>query len=439
MSGDKRGVSPVVPYENVLSGFYSGTTGDTPLLSRSSWQERYEQQSVSGLYLHIPYCKRKCAYCDFASYSIPDSSLPLAYVKALAKQIEEVDALGLFEDIRTSYVGGGTPTTAGESLIPLVNAIARLAPIDELTVEANPESLTQSLEVRLAEAGTTRVSLGVQSAHDEELRALGRIHTASEALRALERCVNAGLRVSADLMCAIPLQTSQSWIESLERIADTGVGHVSVYPLQIEEGTPFAQRVDAGELELASDDIEAERMEEAAEVLLDYGLTRYEVASYSVPGDESLHNRLYWTGEPYLGLGHAAASMLTREGYKLLRKSARNLPELPDGASRIRLTCTTPPKQLIEEPALSAQSFDVEFLTEREAAAEDLMLGARLVDGLDPALIAYASEVLGEDRVRSCLEGLKKDGFLNDRFAPTARGWLLGNELYGRLWDLKDE
>ena len=402
----------------------------------ATWRERYVASSVAGLYLHVPYCRRKCAYCDFASFRTPDATLPAAYVNALSEQIGEADALGLFEGIRTAYVGGGTPTTAGESLVSLVSDVAHLAPLDELTVEANPESLTGGLELRLADAGATRVSLGVQSVHDEELKVLGRIHTASEALRALESCVRADLRVSADLMCAIPLQSSQSWRESLVRVADTGVGHMSVYPLQIEDGTPFARQVDACELELPTDDVEAERMEEAEDVLLDFGLSRYEVASYSVPGDESFHNQLYWTGEPYLGLGHAASSMLTREAYGRLHKAALHLPELPEDAFRVRLRCTTTPKQLIATPALADQVFEVEFLTERESVAEDLMLGARLVEGLSPMLVRYAYEVLGEDRVDDCLDGLVSDGFLTKRYSPTKRGWLLGNELYGRLWDL---
>ena len=427
MSGDKRGQSPVVPSNVLLPGILSGTTGDCPRLS----------PSATGLYLHIPYCKKKCAYCDFASYPTPDAALPAAYVEALREQVREADSFGLFEDLHTAYVGGGTPTMAGEALIPLIADVAHLAPLDELTVEANPESFTDSMPVSLTNAGATRVSIGVQSAHDPELKALGRIHTADQALSALERCVAAELRVSADLMCAIPLQTPASWQESLRQVAETGVGHVSVYPLQVEEGTPFARAVEAGELELPSNDVEAERMEEAEAVLLEYGLTRYEVASYAVPGDESLHNQLYWTGEPYLGLGHAAASMLTAEGYARLRKAAHALPELPEDTFRARLTCTTAPKQLIEAPALAAQSFDVEFLTEREATAEDLMLGARLVEGLDPALIAHACQILGTEPVMTCLSTLVADGYLTSSFAPTARGWLLGNELYSRLWDLR--
>ena len=405
----------------------------------ADWCQRYEKPSATGLYVHIPYCKRKCAYCDFASYAIGDASLPAIYAKALAEQVREADALGLFEGLETAYIGGGTPTTAGESLVSLVGKVAHLAPLEELTVEANPESLTAGLELRLAAAGATRVSLGVQSVRDDELAALGRIHTASEALRALASCVDADLRVSADLMCAIPLQTTQSWRESLKRVADTGVGHVSVYPLQVEEGTPFARAVDAGEFEFPQEDVQAERMEEAEDVLLAYGLTRYEVASYAVPGDESAHNQIYWTGEPYLGLGHAAVSMLAREGYKRLRKAVPTLPELPEDGFRVRLTCTTEPKQLIETPALAAQSFDVEFLTEREGVAEDLMLGARLVEGLDPALIAHACQTFGTERVTSCLSSLIADGFLTSAFAPTSRGWLLGNELYCRLWDLRQE
>ena len=416
---------------NEFTGFPTFELGEAV-----NWRDRYVSSSVAGLYLHIPYCRKKCAYCDFASYPTADATLPTAYVKAISEQVKQADALGLFETLQTAYVGGGTPTTAGESLVPLVTDVAHLAPLDELTVEANPESLVPGSELRLADAGVTRISLGVQSVHDAELKGLGRIHTASEALRALESCVKADLRVSADLMCAIPLQTSQSWKESLERVADTGIGHLSVYPLQIEDGTSFARAVDAGELEVPGDDVQAERMEEAEAVLLDFGLTRYEVASYSVPGDESLHNRLYWTGEPYLGLGHAASSMLTREAYTRLKTGALQLPELTKDAFRARLRCTTSPEEIIASPELATQTFDVEFLTEREAVAEDLMLASRLVEGINPLLVRYAREIIGEDTVDDCLDGLVRDAFLTKRYSPTPKGWLLGNELFGRLWDL---
>lgn len=411
----------------------------------ADWEARLSRPSVGALYVHVPFCVQKCAYCDFPSWAThAGDPLMVAYVHALESQLAEASSLGLLDNCTTAYVGGGTPTLLGaEVLGGLVQAVRAAAPgVAELTSEANPDSLSDDVLAALAAEGATRLSIGVQSLNDAELVALGRVHDAQTARERVLAAVDTGLDVSVDLMCATPEQTDALWERTVTSAIELGVGHVSVYPLSIEDGTPLAERVGDSPCPWNDEDVQALRMTRACELLLQAGLERYEVASYAKPGHACAHNEAYWTGVPYLGLGTGASSMLTREGYELLCKACPQLPVAPEDARRVRLTVTTGRQELTVHSALAALSFDIEWLSEGQAAAEDLMLGARLVAGLDSGLIAHAREVLGVQVVDATLEGLIDDGFLMEcagSLAPTMRGWLLGNELYGRLWDLAPE
>ena len=406
------------------------------------WAERYQRRDVDALYLHIPFCESRCAYCDFASWATSGSD-PLmdAYVQALRAQLTGLANLGLLGNARTAYIGGGTPSWLGaDALGSLVTCVRELCPaLAELSVEANPDSLSDEVLAALVQAGVTRVSVGVQSLDDRELHALGRIHTARQARERVRAAVATGLDVSCDLMCAIPHQTDESWGESLRGVLGLGVGHVSVYPLAIEEGTALARRVGDDEPAWNDPSVQASRMEQAGRILSAAGLTRYEVASYARPGRACVHNRAYWTGQPYLGLGTGAASLLTREGYELLRMRCPQLPMAPADVERARLTITTERREIASRPSLARLSFDVEFLSGRQALAEDLMLGARLSSGMAPALVRAAEETFGatwanarEVALGHGLVRIASDGTL----APTKAGWLLGNELYGLMWGL---
>ena len=393
-----------------------------------------------ALYLHIPFCARKCAYCDFASWATPaGDALMGAYERALEAQLDEIASLGLLEGCETAYVGGGTPTLLGEkclgSLVEKVMAVARPS---ELTCEANPDSLSDAVLLAVREAGATRLSVGVQSLDDGELCELGRLHDAACARERVKAAVASGLDVSVDLMCATPGQTPESWERSLEGAGALDVGHVSVYPLQIEEGTPLDRRYADDPCAWNDPEVQAERMTKAQAVLEAHGYSRYEVASYARPGKACRHNKVYWTGSSYLGLGTGASSMLDLDGYLRLLGVCPQLPAAPEGARRVRFTVETPRHELAADPRLSALSFSLEFLTEAQAVAEDLMLGARLVEGLRGELVARARELFGV-RFDDTVDALLARGLLaekNGRLAPTQRGWLLGNELYGALWDL---
>ena len=422
--------------------------------TQGEWAGCLARASAGALYLHVPFCARKCAYCDFASWETsPDDPLMRAYVESLLAQANLLSHAGLLDGCETAYVGGGTPTLLGGHLAALTSGAAEAIAsggggLLELTVEANPESLSDEVLAALPHAGVTRVSMGVQSLDDAELAALGRIHTATRARNRIEAVQKSGIDLSVDLMCATPGQTDASWERTLQEVTDLGVGHVSVYPLQVEDGTPMEGRVEL-ELEKSgekwpawnSDEVQASRMELAEKTLARARLSRYEVASYSTDGRECRHNIAYWTGVPYLGLGTGASSMLTRKGYERLRGACcPQLPELVGEVARVRLTIASGRAEIARDSRMESLRFSTELLDERQAAAEDLMLGARLSRGISPGLLAHARDVLGEANVDDVVsrvvgEGLAswtQDGFL----APTERGWLLGNELYGELWGL---
>lgn len=399
------------------------------------WQKRLAQPSAHALYLHIPFCARKCAYCDFASW--PEEAAgpsAAAYARSIARMVDEAESLGLLERVRCAYVGGGTPSLLGTDIEPLVCRVAALG-VRELTCEANPDSLSDAVLEGLARGGATRLSVGVQSLDDAELAVLGRLHDAERARERVRAACASGLDVSCDLMCAVPEQTDASWERTLGGFLELGATHVSVYPLTIEEGTPLARAVGDDDPAWNAGDVQADRMLKAQAVLEGKGFKRYEVASYAFENHQCEHNKAYWTGMPYLGLGTQASSMLTLKGYSRLCEACPRLPSAPLGCARVRLTMTSPRGLVARDPRLASQGFSLEFLDAAQAAAEDLMLGARLSEGLDLGLLAHARALLGGS-LDDCLEGLVARGLLaraGRRLAPTGKGWLLGNELYGRL------
>lgn len=339
-----------------------------------------------------------------------------SYVDGLLADIEAYAALGLLRRCRTAYIGGGTPSFLGPNLLgKLVASVRSACPeLMELSFEANPDSLTNEVLARAVDAGATRVSIGVQSFEDEELAALGRLHSSAVAAERITVARERGLDVSLDLMCAIPKQSRNTWAHTLATAIGLSPDHVSVYPLAIEEGTPFARAYDDVDTPWNSEDVQAERMEQAEQALEEAGYARYEVASYARPGHACLHNQTYWTGVPYLGVGDGAASMIDVEQYEALRGLDPTLPEPPHATARVRIA--------------TAGGWECEFMTERQAWAEDLMLGMRLVRGVDASRVP--------EEVVDGLQSRKLVDVRDGRMVPTHDGWLLGNELYGALWDL---
>lgn len=266
-----------------------------------------------ALYLHIPFCRAKCLYCDFDSRALTGCALEEAigaYCEGLSAQVDAHGNAGELSEVETVYVGGGTPSLLGVRLVGLVDYVRAYCEPVEFTCEANPESFTLDLAQALRAAGVTRISLGVQSLNASELKAIGRIHSAEQAMLAVAQAKAAGFSTSCDVMCGLPGQTLDTFAETLRSLVTLNPDHVSVYPLQLEEGTPLARMEEAGEMEVPDEDFQAQCMDLAAEVLEEAGYERYEVASYAKPGHRCRHNIAYWTGTPYLGLGRSAASML---------------------------------------------------------------------------------------------------------------------------------
>ena len=266
-----------------------------------------------ALYLHIPFCRAKCLYCDFDSRALTGCALEEAidaYCEGLSAQVDAHGNAGELSEVETVYVGGGTPSLLGGRLVGLVDYVRAYCEPVEFTCEANPESFTLDLAQALRAAGVTRISLGVQSLNASELKAIGRIHSAEQAMLAVAQAKAEGFSTSCDVMCGLPGQTLDTFAETLRSLVTLNPDHVSVYPLQLEEGTPLARMEEAGEMEVPDEDFQAQCMDLAAEVLEEAGYERYEVASYAKPGHRCRHNIAYWTGKPYLGLGRSAASML---------------------------------------------------------------------------------------------------------------------------------
>lgn len=406
--------------------------------------------AIEALYLHIPFCQSKCAYCDFdsvAACSLDDArAAQSCYLDRLTNRVDAFGTAGLLDGVRTVYIGGGTPSLLGMRLVELVRSVMQWCAPEEFTCEANPESFTSSLALQLARAGVTRISLGVQSLQEEELKAVGRIHSATQALDAICYAKDAGLDVSCDLMCGLPLQTQDSWAKSVAGLIEAGPCHVSIYPLTVEDGTPLALKVDSGRLVLPDEDEQADEMELARRFLVEAGFAPYEVASYALPGHACRHNIAYWTGIEYLGLGRSAASMLSRDTFRMSSSLFSDLAPR-DGAARIRVLQTDD----------AASAFEIEQLGIREAMAEDLMLACRMTRGIPQELLLRASAVFGKQIVTdTCARAIElglatweaPDGenyvdassggvdLFPGALAPTQQGWLEGNELFGLFWNL---
>lgn len=401
--------------------------------------EQPAHQLPVALYIHVPFCLSKCAYCDFES-AVNDSRWHAPYVDAVLFAAAHWASYDLLDDVPTLYFGGGTPTILGDELVRLVRGlrdVASIRPDAEITVETNPDTTDSTLIEALVAAGVNRFSLGVQSLDDDVLRTLGRRHTAADALAAARVLARTGQAYSVDLICGVPGQSAASWRATVLSALGAGAGHMSVYPLSVEEGTPLAEQVDAGAIPEPDPDEAAAMMLTAQRMLREVGLERYEVANYARLGEQSRHNSSYWTGGAYLGLGPSAASMLPSdafapvadaEGWNLGAPGAG-----PGRGGRTRFTTTCDTTEFIRHP-LGAPA-DIERLTAEEAAREDIMLGMRLASGVPAEKVAEAglTEVLA-GLATDGLVGLTAQSVGDARWRVTERGWLLGNQVFGRIW-----
>jgi len=336
--------------------------------------ERWEK--FQGVYVHTPFCLQKCLYCDFPSYAGFPEEVRQRYVDALCREIEVRSLqreLPVAENA-TVYFGGGTPTVlAVEQIAKVVASLKEYGWWNnpaEATIEANPGTVNAETLKALREIGFDRISLGVQSLQDNELRALGRIHTAEQALYAIEEAKQAGFRrINADLMSGIPCQTAESFRNTMNKILQMNLSHISVYSLILEEGTPLERMVREDKVQLPDEEVSYNMYEMTTDILAKAGLQRYEISNYTAPGEESRHNIVYWHYEPYAAFGAGACSFT---GTERRTNTADVLQYIQRSAS-------------LSLPALKTDSdlWQTEALDRKTQISEAMIMGLRMTAGVN--------------------------------------------------------
>lgn len=388
---------------------------------------------ILQLYLHFPFCKRKCLYCDFVSCAAGDDEIA-AYCRALESEIRAAGACFPDAQVSTVFLGGGTPSVVPAPLMKHLLRVLResftLRQDAEFTSEANPGTLTEAWLDALQAAGMNRLSLGVQAAQDPLLERIGRIHTFAETEQSIRLAQRAGLtNINADVMYGLPGQMEQDYLDTLRRVCGLGITHVSAYSLILEEGTPLCRMVEKGVLTVPDDDACAAMTEQGIDLLAGYGFRQYEISNYAREGCVCRHNIGYWQGEWYLGLGAAAHGMVPPTP-----------SEARQGAVRIRTANPADVRQYITSAAkLPAERT---LIPADEAMFETMMVGLRMNDGVSLARFESLHGQNLTERYGTQLESLVRDGLGQWRhdpggkaFALTARGMLLQNEALLRLMD----
>lgn len=377
-----------------------------------------------GIYIHIPFCKSKCIYCDFYSVADKREQKVEPYVRALCAHIKEAGAQAPNYLVDTVYFGGGTPSYLGaEALAQILNAVRKsfhLAADAEITFEANPESVTTRLLWRLRSEGFNRVSLGVQSDDDAMLQLLGRPHTYAQAEKAIRRIRRSGFRnLSVDLMYGLPGQRLVDWERTVQSLLRHRPEHISCYGLKVEEGTPLAANIQ--NYDLPDDDLQADMYLSACEILRKHGYRQYEISNFCKKGLISRHNMKYWTGGEYLGFGPDASSDFGGCRFSMVRSISGYIYGIRDQGTVVR----------------EQQQIGI-----RERGGEYLMLRLRTTVGIDPReyekKLLMSFQPLEQAMLRYRENGLaekSRDG----RWHLTPKGFLLSNTIISDLLLIQEE
>ena len=359
-----------------------------------------------GIYIHTPFCKQKCPYCDFYSLAGSDNSLRDSYTDTLTKAIALLGER-YPSQADTLYFGGGTPTLLkSENISKIIDSCRSAFTLSdaEITLEANPETVTEEELSALKVAGINRLSMGLQSGVDSELSALGRRHSSLDAKRAVELAKAAGIdNVSLDLMLGIPGQTVESALKSAEFCLSLGIPHISAYMLKIENGTPFYNIADS--LDIPDDDLTADIYENVSELLRAHGFLRYEISNFALPGFQSRHNLKYWNCEEYLGIGPSAHSFI--DGKRMF------FPRSLDGF-------------------LAEKCFNMQYDCEGGSVEEFIMLRLRLSEGLSLSSLSQRYPKADISHIKTTAQKLSGFGlvfFDGNKISLTDRGVLVSNSV----------
>ena len=397
-----------------------------PAQSQANREPIQQLLETVSLYLHIPFCHTRCHYCDFNTYA---GILPLRepYVRALLKEIALAGELAQLPDgqsrrSRTIFFGGGTPSLLSVAQITrLLAACRRHFAIDaeaEITLEANPGTLSQEQSVGLRAAGINRLSMGAQSFDDELLKTLGRIHTTEEITQAVQYARAAGFTsINLDFMFGLPGQTMRQWQETLDRALALHPEHFSLYSLIIEEGTPFHTWVHEGRITPGDEDLCADMYEYADERLLAAGYENYEISNWSLPGHQSRHNLAYWQNLPYLGMGAGAYSSF----------GGRRFSDVREPLEYIRL---------LREKQWPEVKDESEIVGHEQAMSETAFLALRTAQGLHLPSFEQRFGQPFSQFVGDRLHLVDEAGLLEyetEWLRLSKRGRLLGNEVFLRL------
>lgn len=375
-----------------------------------------------GIYIHIPFCRHKCDYCDFYSLAGAEEQTG-RYQKALLAHIAETAPQAKGWEVDTVYFGGGTPLLLGtKALIQVLEFLKKrfkLSRDAEITVEANPESVDFPTLRALRRAGFNRLSLGMQSACDSELKAVGRIHDFGQVEAAVQAARKAKWKnVSLDLIYGLPGQTGESWARTLDAAISLAPEHISGYGLKVEEGTPLAARVAGGEI-LPDDDAQADAYLTMVEKLAQAGYGQYEISNFAKEGFASRHNLKYWTLNPYLGFGPGAHSDFGDRRYAFLRDLEGYITAVESGG-----------RLLSEE----------NVIPRRERGSEYLMLRLRTTHGIEEW--EYRREFFMDfDPIAALLADYERQGWAEQterRWRLTPEGFLRSNVLIGQLLEAQE-
>jgi oxygen-independent coproporphyrinogen III oxidase len=374
-----------------------------------------------ALYMHFPFCRRKCRYCSFVSYENREADIP-AYLNAIKT---EMAAYKGGERVCSIYFGGGTPTllNAGQigDVLKTINSLFTVSPIAEISIEANPGTVDEAYLACIRKLGVNRLSLGVQSLHDSELALLGRIHNAAQSKEALYLARKSGFdNINLDLIYGLPGQSLADWRGTLDMALAMAPEHLSLYALTLEPGTPLWRAVEEKSLAGIDPDLVADQYEMAEDILAVHGYQHYEISNWAKPGQECRHNLVYWHNRPYLGIGVAAHSYLN--GHRLA-----NITNLDDYLAAF------------SRGVLPEKNMD-ELISPELQVAETIILGMRLGEGIGIASVRERCGVDLRSRYRRPVREMTVLGLLeysSGNLRLTRRGRLLSNEVFWRF--LPDE